>query len=229
VGLGNERLAHYARLFGYGAPTGIDLPVEEGGLIPEEEWKQANMGQSWFKGDTYNMAIGQGYVLATPLQVAMATNAIANGGTVFRPHLVKHIVDADGKVVKSIPPTAVRTVGVTPAHLRTVAEGMEASFTIGMWIKDQRIPELRVAAKTGTGEYEGPRDANGNLPTHGWFTAFAPADRPQIVVTVFVEKGGGSKEATPIGIRLLRHYFGLPDTPPRPAAPQDGAAPEAPH
>jgi penicillin-binding protein 2 len=118
---------------------------------------------------------------------------------------------------------------VAPEHLRTVTEGMEASFTTGVWIKDQRIPELRVAAKTGTGEYEGPRDADGNLPTHGWFTAFAPVDHPQIVVTVFVEKGGGSKEATPIGVRLLRHYFHLPDSPVRPPEPQSAPPVEPPN
>ncbi len=216
VGLGNERLAHYARQFGYGAPTGIDLPVEEDGLVPDEQWKQRNLGQPWFKGDTYNMAIGQGFVQATPLQVANATAVIANGGTLLRPHLVKDITDSEGHVLRSIPPTAIRTVDVNPAHLRTIAEGMEAGFTIGTLLKDLRIPELRVAAKTGTGEYEGERDTNGNLPTHGWFTAFAPADHPQVVVAVFVEKGSGSHDAAPIGMRLLRYYFHLPDTPPSP-------------
>lgn len=213
VGLGNARLAHYARLFGYGAPTGIDLPVEEAGTIPDEEWKQSHLGQPWFKGDTYNMAIGQGFVQATPLQVANVTTAIANGGTLFRPRLVKDVIDSEGRVVRSMPPTATRTVGVDPVHLRTIAEGMESGFTIGTLLKKFRIPDLRVAAKTGTGEYEGPRDANGNLPTHGWFTAFAPADNPQIAVTVFVEKGSGSKSAAPIGMRLLRRYFHLPEEP----------------
>src|SRR5581483_736016 len=211
VGLGNERLAHYARQFGYGAPTGIDLPVEEDGLVPDEQWKQRNLGQPWFKGDTYNMAIGQGYVQATPLQVANATSVIANGGTLYHPRLVKEVTDAEGHVVKAFPPSPIRTVDVNPAHLRTITQGMEAGFE-GVLLKEFRVPGLRVAGKTGTGEYEGPLDSSGNLPTHGWFTAFAPADNPQIVIAVFVEKGSGSKSAAPIGMRFIRAYFGIPDS-----------------
>jgi penicillin-binding protein 2 len=211
VGLGNERLAHYARMFGYGAPSGIDLPVDEEGTIPDEEWKQEHLGQPWFKGDTYNMAIGQGFVQATPIQVANMTSTIANGGTLYKPRLVKDITDSDSHVIRSIPPTSQRTVDVLPEHLRTIREGMEAGFS-GVLLKDLRIDGLRVAGKTGTGEYEGPRDDAGNLPTHGWFTAFAPADNPQVVVTVFVEKGSGSLSAAPIGMKLMRRYFHLPET-----------------
>jgi penicillin-binding protein 2 len=227
VGLGNERLAHYARMFGYGSPSGIDLPLEEDGSVPDEQWKLDNVGQPWFKGDTYNMSIGQGFVQATPLQVANMTATIANGGTLFQPRLVKDVTDSEGGVVRSIPPTARHTVEVLPEHLRTLAEGMEAGFTMGTLLKAVRIPDLRVAAKTGTGEYEGPRDENGNLPTHGWFTAFAPADHPQVAVTVFVEKGSGSKDAAPIGAALLRRYFHVPETTEtvNAAAPAD----EAPH
>ena len=211
VGLGNERLAHYARQFGYDSATGIDLPVDEAGSVPDEAWKQNNLGQPWFKGDTYNMSIGQGYVQATPLQVANMTATIANGGTLMQPRLVKDITDSEGRVVRSIPPTATRIIDVLPEHLRTIAEGMEAGFSASL-LEPFAIPGLRVAGKTGTGEYEGPRDENGNLPTHGWFTAFAPADNPQVAITVFVEKGSGSKSAAPIGMRMMRRYFHLPET-----------------
>ena len=189
----------------------LDPPVEEEGVIPDEEWKQSHIGQPWFKGDTYNMAIGQGFVQATPLQVANATAAIANGGTLYHPRLVEAITDSDGHTIRQFPASPIRTLDVNPAHLRTIAEGMAAGFTIGTLLRDFRIPELKVAGKTGTGEYEGPLDDNGNLPTHGWFTAFAPADHPEVAVTVFVDKGSGSHDAAPIGMRLIRRYFHLPE------------------
>ncbi len=208
-GLGRERLAYYARSFGYGAPTGIDLPGEAAGLIPDEEWKRRQIGEVWVKGDTYNMAIGQGFVQATPLQVANATNAIANGGTLYSPRLVRQIVDSDGHILEEMPTRVIRKVPVEPRHLALIREGMEAGFTISPLLKDFKVPGLRVAAKTGTGEFFGERNERGELPTHGWFTGFAPADAPQISVTVFVERGSGSKEAAPIAMRIIRHYFGL--------------------
>lgn len=224
VGLGNERLAAYARLYGYGAPTGIDLPSEAAGTIPDEAWKLQRRGERWVKGDTYNMSIGQGYVLATPLQVANFTNAIANGGKLVRPRLVKEIADTDREQVRTVPPQIIRDVDIPPQVRATLVEGMEAGFS-GILLKDLRIADMRVAGKTGTGEYTGPRDAQGALPTHGWFTGFAPVEDPEIAVTVFVEKGTGSKNAAPIAMRILRHYFKLPqmdsggNVPAAPAAP----------
>lgn len=211
VGLGNDRLAHYARQFGYGAPTGIELDGEAAGTIPDESWKLSRLGERWVKGDTYNMAIGQGFVQATPLQVANATNAIANGGTLYRPRLARELRADDGRVVRRFGPEVLRSVGVEDRHLAVLREGMEAGFHIGTLLVDYRIPDLRVAGKTGTGEFFGPRDAKGNLPTHGWFTGFAPADDPQISVTVFVERGTGSKDAAPIALEIIRAYFGKQD------------------
>jgi penicillin-binding protein 2 len=208
-GLGNERLAAYARQFGYGSTTGIDLPNEAAGVIPDEAWKLQRRGERWVKGDTYNMSIGQGYVLATPLQVANFTNALANGGKLVRPRLVKEFADTDREQVRTAPPQVIRDVDIPPQARATILEGMEAGFS-GQLLKDLRVPELRIAGKTGTGEYTGPRDANGALPTHGWFTGFAPIDDPEISVTVFVEKGTGSKNAAPIAMRIIRQYFKLP-------------------
>jgi penicillin-binding protein 2 len=208
TGLGNERLAAYARQFGYGAPTGIDLPNEATGVIPDEAWKLQRRGERWVKGDTYNMSIGQGYVLATPLQVANFTNALANGGRLVRPRLVKEIGDTDRQQVRTVPPQVIRDVEIPPQVRATILEGMEAGF-YGVLLKDLRVPDLRIAGKTGTGEYAGPRDSNGALPTHGWFTGFAPIEDPEISITVFVEKGTGSKNAAPIAMRILRQYFKL--------------------
>jgi penicillin-binding protein 2 len=209
LGLGNERLARYARMFGYGAATGIDLNDEADGTMPDEAWKQAKRNEPWYKGDTYNMSIGQGYVQATPLQVANATNTIANGGTLFRPHLLKAVVDADGQVVRTVRPDVIRTVDVDAGNLAVLREAMEAGFSVGSLLPPYRVPGLRIAGKTGTGEFAGEVNAQGELPTHGWFTGYAPADDPKISVTVFVDRGSGSKDAVPIAMRIFRHYYGI--------------------
>jgi penicillin-binding protein 2 len=215
-GLGVDRLARYARAFGYGARTGLDIAGEQDGTIPDQTWKEFHKNQPWFKGDTYNMAIGQGDVLATPLQVANTTNVIANSGTLYQPHLARAELDSEGNVVKdfsSDPPS--RAVPVDPNNLAIMRQAMEWGFE-GPWLKWFKIPGLRVAGKTGTAEYQGPTDSKGNLPTHGWFTSFAPADNPEITVTVFVESGSGTVDASPIGARIIRRYFHLPDVPPDP-------------
>jgi penicillin-binding protein 2 len=228
-GLGVDRLARYARAFGYGSRTGLDIKGEQDGTIPDPTWKQFHKNQPWFKGDTYNISIGQGDVLATPLQVANTTNAIANNGVQFQPHLARALLDADGKVLKDYTAnTPRRDVPVDPSNLQVMREAMEWGFE-GPWLKWFKIPGLRLAGKTGTAEFEGPLDANNNLPTHGWFTGFAPADNPEISVTVFVERGGGTDDASPIAARIFRRYFHLPDVSPdppvRPLVPQPAPRP----
>jgi penicillin-binding protein 2 len=226
-GLGADRLAHYARAFGYGLRTGLDVQGEQDGTIPDPTWKQFHKNEPWVKGDTYNMSIGQGDVLATPLQVANTTNAIANGGTVYQPHLMKAEVDARGNVLKAFEPQA-RQVPVDPQNLALMRQAMAWGFE-GPWLKWFKIPEVRLAGKTGTAQFEGPPDDKGELPTHGWFTGFAPADDPEITVTVFVEAGSGTNDASPIAARIFRRYFHLPDVssdPPRlPPEPQPAPPP----
>jgi penicillin-binding protein 2 len=230
-GLGVDRLARYARDFGYGTRAGLDIRGDEDGTIPDQAWKQIRKNQPWFKGDTYNMSIGQGFVLATPLQVADTTNVIANGGMLYQPHLAKSELDSDGKVIKELFPNPPgRAVPVSAANLAVMREAMEWGFE-GPWLKWFKIPGLRLAGKTGTAEFEGPRDQDKNLPTHGWFTGFAPADNPEISVTIFVERGGGTDDASPIAARIFRRYFRLPDVPPdapkRPVAPEPAPRPAA--
>ena len=197
VGLGNERLARYARMIGFGTPTGIDLPGETAGTVPDEAWKQQKVGERWVKGDTYNMSIGQGYVESSPLQVHGMASMIANNGKLLRPRVVRQIVDSDGKVEKTAQPEVIRTVDVDQRHIQNTIEGMELSFTGGL-LRDYRIPGLRVAGKTGTAEYGQATNPQGELPTHGWFTGFAPIEDPKVVVTVFVERGSSSRDAAPI-------------------------------
>ncbi|MBN1401484.1 MAG: penicillin-binding protein 2 [Anaerolineae bacterium] len=216
-GLGIERLAKYAGVFGFGEPSGIELSGEAAGLLPSDSWKRHNYGEIWYTGDTYNAAIGQGYILATPLQVLNAAAAVANGGTLYRPQLVYQVRDAEGSVRHALVPEPIRELGIDEANLALVRQGMREAVTMGTaW--HAFMPELAVAGKTGTAEYPGLDeqgnlllDEQGNLPTHAWFTAFAPYEAPEIALVVFLEGGGeGSQVAVPVAAEILRYYFALP-------------------
>jgi penicillin-binding protein 2 len=220
-GLGLERLSSYAEAFGYGNPTGIDLPAEAPGLIPSEKWKRVNYGERWTTGDTYNMTIGQGSVLATPLQVVHATMAVANGGTVYEPRLAYQFYDAENNLVRDFEPTISRKLPVSEENLKLVREGMRAVVLRGTaeWMQIGRWPDtgqvLEVAAKTGTAEfcakYPDCLAEDGTIATaHAWFTAFAPYDAPEIAVVVFVYGGGeGAVTAMPVAAEILNYYFQL--------------------
>ncbi len=205
-GLGNDRLAKWAKLMGYGAPTGIDLPGEVDGLVPTPQWKQDTWGEDWLKGDTYNMSIGQGFVLATPLQVANVTNAIANGGILFEPRVVASIRDAEDNLIRNVEPTVIRKLSISDTNLDLIRQAM-IRIPRNDDTKANNIPALKVAGKTGTAEFPGVRDAKGILPTHGWFTAYAPYDDPQVTVTVFLQKGGGPSDAFPTAMKIFKRYF----------------------
>jgi penicillin-binding protein 2 len=215
-GLGLERLVYFSDLFGLGSPSGIDLPGEAAGLVPTPKWKRLNYAETWVTGDTYNMGIGQGFVLATPLQVLNSTAAVANGGLLFRPFLVQEILDAEGNLVETRQPELIRDLldTISPEHLAQVRLGMEAVVEWGT-AKDLQVPGVPVAGKTGTSEfcdsYPSCLDRDGRVRTsHAWFTAYAPARDPEIAVIVFVYGGGeGSEVALPIAGEILRYYFGL--------------------
>ena len=215
-GLGLDRLSHYARMFGLGEPTGIELCGEEEGLVPYAKWKRLNVNEVWTTGDTYNASIGQGYVLATPLQMVNAFSALANGGTLYRPRVVREVVDAEGGIVRPFQPEIIRELDVSPEVLATVREGLRLAVVDGT-APLANLPEIAIAGKTGSAEFGMP-DAKGERPTHAWFVAYAPAEDPEVAVVVFVEGGGeGSSVAAPIAAEILRYYFGLPI--PVPAAP----------
>jgi penicillin-binding protein 2 len=209
-GIGQAALAQYALYFGLGEPTGVDLPGETAGLVPEETWKRLTYGETWVTGDTYNAAIGQGFILTTPLQILNATAAVANGGELYRPQAVREIRDADGNVVRAFTPHLIRSVPVSDENLAMVREGMRAAVTHGTAMS-ANLGGVVVAGKTGTAEFPGQRDWEGNLPTHAWFTAFAPYDDPEIALVVFVEGGGeGSLVSVPMAAEILSYYFDLP-------------------
>ncbi len=217
-GLGEERLGYYAELFGFGNLSGIDLAGEAPGLVPTAKWKRINYSESWVTGDTYNMSIGQGFLLATPLQVLNATAAIANGGTLYRPQIVREVVDSEGNTLRAFAPDVIRKLPVSSENLEIVRQGMRTAVGApGGTAWTLHVPGVAVAGKTGTAEFfvdrnkDGipDRDRDGNLPTHAWFTSFAPYENPEIALIVFVYGGGeGSAAAVPIAGEILTYYFG---------------------
>jgi len=202
-GLGIERIKKYAEMFGFGSRLGIDLPGEKNGLIPDPEWKKNNEPDDpvWRVGDTYNVSIGQGGVKVTPLQLTSAISAIANGGTLWKPFLLKKIFDQDGNVFGERNPEIIQDKIVSDEVLREVRRGMRQAVTSGTARILQEI-SVGVSAKTGTAQ-----SGDGKLP-HAWITAYAPADDPEITITVMVENAGeGSTVAAPITRDILKWYF----------------------
>lgn len=222
-GLGVDRLSNWSRLMGYGAPTGIDIPGEVGGLVPTPKWKEDTWGEQWLKGDTYNMSIGQGFVLSTPLQVANTTNAIANGGRLLQPRLVAAITDSEDQPLRKMDAVETRRLPLSPENIAIIREGMRL-VPENDDVKKFNVPSLKIAGKTGTAEFPGERDSKGILPTHGWFTAFAPYDNPEVSVTVFVQRGGGPSDAVPLAMKIFKRYFGYTDPTPT-ATPAAGSTP----
>lgn len=200
-GLDVAGLAKYARLFGLGAKTGIDLPNEGNGFVPTAAWKEQTKKEKWYIGDTYHFAIGQGDVLVTPLQVANYTAAIANNGTLYVPHLVTKVLGKDNQILKTIVSQTIRTDLVDPSYLQIVREGLRQTITTGS-ARSLSVLPVAVAGKTGTAQWSTTRGP------HAWFAGFAPYDHPQLVIVVMVEEGvEGSTIAAPIARDILNWYF----------------------
>jgi len=220
-GLGVERIAHYARLFGFGERTGVELTAEISGTVPTATWKRLTYGESWSTGDTYNLAIGQGFLEVTPLQMLNAVNVVANGGMLYRPRIVHHVADAQGVVIQTFEPEIIRTLPISPENWSLVQQGMEGAVAYGTAPR-ARIEGLRVAGKTGTAQYcddiareTGICGVGLEQPTHAWFAAFAPVEKPEVSVIVFLYNGGeGSVAAVPVAHDILEHYFGRDETAP---------------
>lgn len=172
--LGADRLAYWAHEFGFGQPTGIDLPGEAAGIIPSNQWKMNALGQPVFAGEVYQAGIGQGYDVVTPIQLINAYAALANGGHLYRPQLVKEIVGPDGSVVQSFKPDLIRNVPVSQATLRTMRLAARNVVTLRHTYNLVDMP-VKVAGKSGTAEF-GTRDSKGRLPFHSWFVGFVGKD-----------------------------------------------------
>ena len=201
--LGIDRLEKYARMFGLGAATGIDLPYEADGLVANRRYKEKNFEDGeWYLSETFDAAIGQGFNLVTPLQAAMVMGEIAADGKRYKPHLVKRIVGPDGKTVKDVEPELLSRLEVPENVIQLVQNGLHDVTKYGTAASSFRGFTIDIAGKTGTAENPHGRD-------HGWFVAYGPYSSPNIVVAVIVEQGGfGSQSAVPIGRKILEAAFG---------------------
>ncbi len=170
--LGIDRLAHWAKEFGFGAPTGIDLPGEVSGIVPSNAWKQATFGDDIFPGETYQAGIGQGYDVVTPIQLINAYAALANGGKLYQPQIVHDIVGPDGTVVRPFKPKLIRRLDVPRSTLKVMREAARNVVLVRHTYNLVDLP-IVVAGKSGTAEF-GLRDSRGRLPFHSWFIAFVP-------------------------------------------------------
>ena len=214
---GPTYLAQVARRFGLGRSTNIDLPIDAKGLIPDPAWRARRFPNNadrahWYAGNTLNMSIGQGDVLATPLQMALATGAVANGGTLWQPHLLREMRDPSGnRVLERFKPKG-QSVGIERKYIDMVRSGMRAVVTRGTG-RSIALPNVEIAGKTGSAE-----DVHNTLP-HAWFVCFAPYKNPTIAIAVIVENSGhGSDNAVPIAKKILEAAFpqAAPQTPKTP-------------
>jgi penicillin-binding protein 2 len=215
--LGVKKLSRYAEGFGLGRPTGIDLPDEKGGLVPTADWKQEQLGEPWYAGETVSLAIGQGYLLVTPLQLLTLISAVANGGTVLKPLIAKRVEDLDNKTLEEYP---TKEISKVPISSETLGELREA--LLGVIKEDSgtgraaRVEGLDIAGKTGTaqvvrlkgtGARQRTEEMSYGFRDHAWFVAYVPADTPFAVV-VLVEHGGhGGSAAAPLAREMIRRYF----------------------
>lgn len=200
-GLGMTLMKKYENLFGYGEKTGVDMESEASGFIPDPAWKQKVKGERWYIGDDYHAAIGQGFITATPLQIANAIAAIANGGTLYSPRVVSQIRSPAGRVT-SVSPKVVRKDFADPRILRIVREGMRETVVGGTAQMLGTLP-VAVAGKSGTAEY------GSEGKTHGWFVSFAPYENPELVMLILAE--GQSSEgyvAVPVTREVYGWFFG---------------------
>lgn len=200
-GLGVARLDQYLEKFGFGSNLGIDLGGESAGLVPSPAWKKKVKKESWYVGDTYHLAIGQGDLLVTPLQLVNAIATIANGGKLYQPHVLSKETDNSGQLMEEFPAKIIREGFIDSNYLDIVREGMRQTVTSG---SGRALNDLPVAAagKTGTAQF------GSESKTHSWFVSFAPYDNPQIALVVLIEGGGeGNETAVPVAKQILQYYF----------------------
>jgi penicillin-binding protein 2 len=219
VGLkvGVDSLAEYANRMGLGHKTGIDFEYEKSGLIPTSAWKKLAKGVSWQEGETLSIAIGQGFNLVTPLQVCQMTSALANGGILYKPFLIEKIIDPEGHITREFEPIVdVELIGMEK-FFELIRKGLVGAVNDRHGTgKAARLKDITVAGKTGTAQVVtmekfkevDEEDVAYKHRDHAWFTSFAPAENPEIAVTVLVEHGGhGGSAAAPVAKKILERYF----------------------
>jgi penicillin-binding protein 2 len=195
-------LPDVARACGLGKLTGITGVQEAGGLVPDREWKLAERGESWFPGDTVNLAIGQSFLLTTPLQIANIMAAVANGGNIYRPQLILRIVERSG-TERSMQPEVLGNLPISPENLAVIRTALEGVTQGPRGTASEAFAgaAFTSAGKTGTSE-------TGQEKPHAWFAGYAPAETPQVAISVVLEHSGeGSKEAAPLFRQMVEAYF----------------------
>lgn len=217
--LGVDRLAYWAEQLGLGQRSGIQLGEERTGLIPSSAWKRQRFGERWYPAETLSVAIGQGYVGVTVLQMAQLAAEIASGGIRYRPHFVREVVGADGRLLRSYKPEVEARLKVDPSVLAVVRDAMaDVVNGPGGTAHRAQLEHITVCGKTGTAqvvkEAQGDRVKEENLPErlrdHGWFIAFAPKEQPQIAVACIIEHGGhGGSSAAPVVRDVMAKFFEL--------------------
>ncbi|HEY8691436.1 MAG TPA: penicillin-binding transpeptidase domain-containing protein, partial [Chloroflexota bacterium] len=204
AGLGPDKLLAWLRLYGFAQQTGIRLPAEAQGFLPDPAWYQRNQNQAWTPIDTYLVAAGAGPFAVTPLQLAVATASLANDGTIYRPELLQRLIAADGKVLQQLQPDAVRRLGVSAVVLQGVRNGLAQSVSAGA-SQPVRVPALAIG---GTGAAAAPTsDGVGQAGLDAWWSGFAPLSDPQLVVTVIVAGGSAPDAAMPVAKAMFEAYF----------------------
>ncbi|RJP36837.1 MAG: penicillin-binding protein 2 [Desulfobacteraceae bacterium] len=214
--LGVDQLASYARACGLGAKTGIDLGAESSGLVPTSQWKQRRFGVPWQAGETLSIAIGQGYNLATPLQMVVLTAAVANGGTLYRPSIISTVRSVEGTDIMTESPEKVGVLPVSPENLAIVKKGLwkvvnSEKGTARRYVSSNHV---EMSGKTGTAQVIS-RKADDHeihrkdaIRPHAWFVGYAPSENPQIAVAVLIEHGGaGSSTAGPIAREVMLSWL----------------------
>ncbi len=181
-GLGVDRITEYARRFGLSQPLGIDLPGEKPGFLPSREWKEEAKGERWYIGDTYHLAIGQGDLLVTPLQMAAVYSALANGGTLYKPHLVRGYTDASGTMIGEETPVILSEAMFSQKAFDVMQAALARVVNRGTGRALDSLP-IEVSGKTGTAQWHSQKDP------HAWFAGYAPNENPQIAFVVLVEEG----------------------------------------
>ncbi len=216
--LGVDRLAKYARGFGLGQVTGFDPDQEKGGLVPTSSWKKKRFGDVWHAGETLSVAIGQGFNLVTPIQQFVMISAVANGGTVMMPQVVRTVQGADGRVLATFESQSQGKVPASPATLAAVKDALRGVIHDPRGTGQKaRVPGVEAGGKTGTSQvvrmHERVKDKQASsvayeMRDHAWFVCFAPVEDPKVAVAVIVEHGGhGGAEAAPVAQKILQAYF----------------------
>jgi penicillin-binding protein 2 len=215
--LGVNRLAEYAKKFGLGSQTGIEMENEKSGLVPTTDWKKERYNESWQEGETLSVAIGQGFNLATPLQICMMTATVANGGTLFKPGVIDKVIDPHSDTIELFEPEMLDRVTGQARNLRLIREALvDVVNSPSGTGRAARLDGITVAGKTGTAQvvklkkysHLKEEDIPYDYRDHAWFTCFAPAENPEIAITVLVEHGlHGGSEAAPVARIILEQYF----------------------